>query len=192
MGSTLPPYKPISMSTLRQFSSWLLIALWAQPIRAYTIFEPECTEPTESVNFVSTPSSRGTLEILWSSLFAIFACTWTIQHPNVPEQHDGRFPGWKGNLRWGLRRALESLKLAVITVLAPEFMIVVAWCDFLTARSVRSSLTKFAEEDGVFWTLTHSHHAAMGGFVVRVKGPEDSSGFGRPYHLTGPDLCYLR
>lgn len=37
---------------------------------------------------MSSPDSRGTLDILWSSLFTIIACTWTIQHLNIPEQRN--------------------------------------------------------------------------------------------------------
>ncbi|KAK0648539.1 hypothetical protein B0T16DRAFT_308773, partial [Cercophora newfieldiana] len=160
---------------------------------AYTVFEPECTTLKEPVNFVSTPNSRGTLEILWSSLFTIFACTWTIQHPNVPEQRYGRYPGWWGDFRWGLRHAIESLKLAVATILAPELVIYFAWSDFTAARSVCKKLEALAKQDGVPWTRTHGHFAVMGGFVVRIKKPaDDDAKHQPPYHLTGPDLCYLR
>ncbi|KAK4442612.1 hypothetical protein QBC34DRAFT_363466 [Podospora aff. communis PSN243] len=171
---------------------WLVIAVCART-QAYTVFQPTCTSPTEPVNFVSAPNSRGTLEILWSSLFTIFACTWTIQHPNVPEQRDGRFPSWTGDIRWGLRHAIESLKLAVATVLAPEIVIFVAWCDYCAARWVCSKLERFAKDDGVPWTMAHGHYATMGGFVIRVKEKrEQAPGSNRPYHLTGADLCYLR
>ncbi|KAK0611334.1 hypothetical protein B0T14DRAFT_530172 [Immersiella caudata] len=171
---------------------WLIIAVCART-QGYTVFQPTCSAPTEPVNFVSAPNSRGTLEILWSSLFTIFACTWTIQHPNVPEQRDGQFPGWKGDIRWGLRHAIESLKLAVATILAPEIVIFVAWCDICAARYVCSKLDRFAKDDGVPWTMAHSHYATMGGFVIRVKKRlENGPGSGQPYHLTGPDLCYLR
>jgi len=171
---------------------WLVIALCART-EGYTVFEPTCSAPTEPVNFVSAPNSRGTLEILWSSLFTIFACTWTIQHPNVPEQRDGRFPGWKGDIRWGLRRAIESLKLAVATILAPEIVICIAWCDLYAARHVCSKLDNFAKDDGVPWTMAHGHYATMGGFVIRVKKTsENNLGSSQPYHLTSTDFCYLR
>ncbi|KAK0712179.1 hypothetical protein B0T21DRAFT_415750 [Apiosordaria backusii] len=74
---------------------------------AYTTFQPACTTPTDPVNFVSSPDSHGSLEILWTSLLTIFACTWAIHHPNVPEQRDGRDPGWKGDFRWGLKRGFK-------------------------------------------------------------------------------------
>src|ERR1700735_4825876 len=86
---------------------------------AYTKFDPMCSVPAEHVNFVSSPNSRGTLDILWSSLFMIIACTWTIQHLNVPEQRNGRDPGWVGDLKWKLKGFLQSAKWMVITMLAP-------------------------------------------------------------------------
>ena len=179
--------------SLPRFAPWLIINLWVRAIAAYTVFEPECTQLKEPANFVSSPNSRGTLEILWSSLFTIFACTWTIQHPNVPEQRDGRFPGWWGDLCWGLRHAVEALKLAITTILVPEIVICIAWCDRAAARDVCSRLKQLAEEDNVPWTTTHGHYAVMGGFIIRIKKPvNDDPTYRAPYHLTGRNLCYLR
>ncbi|KAL7932133.1 hypothetical protein V8C35DRAFT_103065 [Trichoderma chlorosporum] len=56
--------------------------------QAYTVFETNCSAPARVLNYVSSPNTRGTLDILWSSLFTIFACTWTLQHPNVPKQRN--------------------------------------------------------------------------------------------------------
>ncbi len=47
-----------------------------------------CTLPPTTPNFVSEPDFRGTLGTLWRCLFTILACTWTIQHLNIPEQRD--------------------------------------------------------------------------------------------------------
>jgi hypothetical protein len=66
----------------------LLFLCLATGSHAYTRFDTTCTLPTGLVNFVSSPDSRGTLDILWSCLFTIVACTWTIQHLNIPEQRD--------------------------------------------------------------------------------------------------------
>jgi hypothetical protein len=72
-------------------------------LHEHTTFTPNCTSPDQLVNFVVSPEGRGTLDMLWSSLFTIIACTWTILHLNVPEQQDSRDPGWKGDLKWGLK-----------------------------------------------------------------------------------------
>lgn len=123
-------------------------------------------------NFFSTPSSRGTLEILWSSLFTIFACTWTIQHLNVPEQRNVCEPGWRGSVKWYTRKFGTSAKWMMITTIAPEVVIGIACYDLLSAKIIYRVLQTFALEDDVPWTLTHSYFANMGGFVMQSGVPE--------------------
>ncbi|KAK0648162.1 hypothetical protein B0T16DRAFT_407809 [Cercophora newfieldiana] len=175
--------------TLAYALPWWLAA--AVGVQAYTSFDPVCTRPADSVNFVSSPDARGTMEILWSSLFTIVACTWTIHHPNVPEQRDGRDPGFLGDLRWGLWSALESAKLALVTILTPELIISVAWDQRRIAKKVMHELKERADRDGVPWTLVHGHYVAMGGFVLRSNALECGRG-GKPYHLTADDVILLR
>jgi hypothetical protein len=118
-------------------------------------------------NFVSSPSSRGTMEILWSSLFTIFACTWTVQHPNVPEQRAACKPGWRGSLKWHTKRFYTGAKWMMVTMIAPELVIGQACYELLAAKTILRDLQLFASEDDVPWTLTHSYYANMGGFVIQ-------------------------
>jgi hypothetical protein len=53
---------------------------------ASKIFQPNCSTIPAGTNFVYSPDIRGTQNILWSCIFTIIACTWTIQHLNVPRQ----------------------------------------------------------------------------------------------------------
>jgi hypothetical protein len=78
----------------------LLFLFLATGSHAYTRFDTTCTLPTVLVNFVSSPDSRGTLDILCSCLFTIIACTWTIQHLNIPEQ--------RNNLKKKIKRRRET------------------------------------------------------------------------------------
>lgn len=55
------------------------------------------------------PSRRGALAILESCIFTIVACTWSIQHLNVPAPHD-----------WPSDQILRKIGAAVGTVLLPE------------------------------------------------------------------------
>ena len=126
-------------------------------------------------NFVSSPSSRGTMEILWSSLFTIFACTWTVQHPNVPEQRAACKPGWRGSLKWHTKRFYTGAKWMMVTMIAPELVIGQACYELLAAKTILRDLQLFASEDDVPWTLTHSYYANMGGFVIQ-------SGIQEPLH----------
>jgi hypothetical protein len=56
----------------------LLFLFLATGSHAYIRFNTSCTVLTVLINFVSSPDSRGTLDILWSCLFTIITCTWTI------------------------------------------------------------------------------------------------------------------
>jgi hypothetical protein len=136
-------------------------------VQAYTVFNPTCSTPEKPANFVGSPDSRGTLDILWSCLFTIFACTWSVQHLNVPEQREGRDPGWRGDFWWMLKGIWSKSKWMITTVIAPEFTLAYAAGGLAAARTQQQSMRPFAEEDGVEWTLTHSMFANMGGFVIR-------------------------
>src|SRR5580704_12200330 len=113
------------MAPSRRWDGGTILFLVASA-EAYTKFDPTCSLPDKTVNFVSSADSRGTLDILWSSLFTIIACTWTIQHLNVPEQRNGRNPGWVGSLKWRLSRFLQSTKWMIITMIAPELIMALA------------------------------------------------------------------
>lgn len=72
----------------------------------------------------SGSDSRGTWAIVSNCLATIFACTWSIQHLNVP----GR-PAVDG--KWA--RRLRSCKWMVINILFPEFMVIQAVLEFIMA-----------------------------------------------------------
>jgi hypothetical protein len=105
--------------------------------------------------------------VKWSCLFTIIACTWTIQHLNVPEQREGRNPGWLSDIKWQLKHIWRTTKWMLATMVAPEILLGKAWCDLDCARSELDRMKEFAAEDGVPWTLTHSLFANMGGFAIR-------------------------
>ena len=175
--------------------SLLLFAVVAQ---GYETFHIQCTSPSTTVNFVSSADKRGTTDILFSCLFTIIACTWTVQHLNVPEQREGRDPGWLGDIKWASKRAWTSTKWMLLTVLAPELLLALSLADIRAVDSTIAKFRKFAAEDGVPWTRVHSHFANMGGFVFRVGGdttePSDapSVSYSNPYHLVASDILALR
>ena len=107
------------------------------------------------------------MDILWSCLFTIIACTWTVQHLNIPEQREGRDPGRLGDIKWQLKSTWSSTKWMLATVLAPEILVGKAWADLKHAKYDLAELQKFAEIDEIPWSLTHSLFANMGGFVIR-------------------------
>ncbi|KAH6603486.1 hypothetical protein Trco_008261 [Trichoderma cornu-damae] len=170
------------MKLLRRFSRPLLFCL-IPLVKAYTVFETTCSAPAAPANYVSSPNTRGTLDIIWSSLFTIIACTWTLQHPNIPEQRNGRDKGHLGDAKWALRAFYRGAARMACTVIAPELIIGAAFGDLLAARQSREEMKGYAEEDGVTWSLIHGYYANMGGFIIRSKpGGGGGGGGGKAYH----------
>jgi len=133
------------MSSLRKHGVLLLLS----PLSvagAFTAFQPICTAPPEGVSFVVIPNSRGTLEIIWGCVFAIFACTWTVHHPNVPHQRRKGPRRYSENFRLDLRDFWEATKLALYTVIAPEAIVAVACSELLSAYWIRGEVERIAEK----------------------------------------------
>ncbi|KAI9863216.1 MAG: hypothetical protein M1813_004036 [Trichoglossum hirsutum] len=128
-------------------------------------FKVNCPSPPSHANFVSSPNIRGTLDILWSSLATLFLCTWAVQSLNVPPQVRSRTSTQKQlrNLKLVWRKAVWML----VTVLAPEYLVAKALAERLSASWSCEKLRRWAEEDEVEWTITHSYFSDMGGFVIR-------------------------
>jgi hypothetical protein len=120
------------------------------------------------MNFVSSPNTRGTLDILWSCLFTIIACTWTIQHLNVPEQpsFDPQDVPWHQVLRWNLNGVWRSIKWMLVTIIAPEYILGKSLADLYAAYQSKKEMQTYAIEDGVEWGLTQAFFANMGGFIL--------------------------
>lgn len=180
-----------------QISLFCLISV----ARGYLVFETTCSKPPSGVNFVSSPNFRGTLDILWSSLFTIFACTWTLQHPNVPEQRHGyrhnfngmnQTSGWKENVAWKLKHFLRATNAFILTIIAPEIIIGVAYNVRLQAREDHPIFLRLASQDRVRWSLTHTYYANMGGFVIEKDEGGENGGEYNLHHLSGRDLIKLR
>ncbi|KAL7925691.1 hypothetical protein ACQKWADRAFT_198059 [Trichoderma austrokoningii] len=168
---------------------------------AYSVFETTCSKPPNGVNYVSSPNFRGTLDILWSSLFTIFACTWTLQHPNVPEQCHGyrhnhnnvnQVSRWKESVRWKLKHFLKAANAFILTILAPEIIIGVAYNIRLQAHEDHPILLRLADQDRVRWSLTHTYYANMGGFVLVKEERGENVDEYNLHHLSGRNLIKLR
>ncbi|PNP50196.1 hypothetical protein THARTR1_09185 [Trichoderma harzianum] len=77
------------------------------------------------------------------------------------------------------------------TIIAPELIMMAACANWLEARENHRQMQKYAEQDGVAWSLSHSYFANMGGFIVRGK-PTQSQRHHDPYHLNGTCVYLLR
>jgi len=151
----------------------LIISIFlARPVQGYTKFSPNCSTPTTStINFVATPNARGTLDILWSCLFTIFACTWTVLHLNVPEQRDDQnvTPNWKVDFKRKVKGFLHTLQWCIIMILAPEVLLAKYWTESAWVNADHKTIEGLAKKDGVPWTKTHTFFANIGGFAVKGR-----------------------
>ncbi|KAH0533937.1 hypothetical protein FGG08_007446 [Glutinoglossum americanum] len=151
-----------------------ILSFLISTIHAYSKFLITCTTPPDQINYVSSPNTRGTLDILWSCFFTIIACTWTIQHLNVPEQRNTRDSGWKQDLKWAIKSQWRNIKWMLAAMLAPEYILGKAFADLYAAIRSKKDMEEFAHVDRVEWGLTHAFFANMGGFVLCEKGIERS------------------
>lgn len=139
-------------------------------------FYPNCTLPAHDVSYVGSSNVRSTLDILWTSLATIIACTYSVLHLNVPEQRDGRDPGWKGDIQWGTRRLLTSVKWTIITILGPEYLLAKSWTELRNAKRQLQLLRSSLPRRNNTWSLTHMLFADMGGFVLRYRNGDSHAG----------------
>ncbi|GAQ44603.1 hypothetical protein AtubIFM61612_007691 [Aspergillus tubingensis] len=155
----------------------ILLLLLASNVQAFSTFHTNCTLPPQHTSFVSAPNTRGTLQILWSSLFTILACTWTVLHLNVPEYvPKPEIKDFKKWLKWMVDKYQHPTKWFLLTVLAPEISFAKYWDDQVRGHSL------FYHYETVFrkknWTRTHVLFANMGGFALRCTPDSEEGGPG--------------
>ncbi|RAK81161.1 uncharacterized protein BO72DRAFT_455623 [Aspergillus fijiensis CBS 313.89] len=148
---------------------FLILSLFCCYAHALIKFDTNCTLPAETVNHVSAPNTRGTLTILWANLLRIILCTWTVQHPDIPRPRENSKPGFNGKIQYWSHQYTHQLVWFVITIIAPEVLLAKHGYDLWEAKRNLHGLQARAQEDGVEWTITHSLHANMGGFLMRVN-----------------------
>jgi hypothetical protein len=136
-------------------------------------FTPTCSLPPEHIKFTSTPNVRGTLDIVWTCFSILLLCTWSVQHLNIQPQVKARTAGQYFRLTVFLVK--RKAKWMLLTLIAPEILIGLALSQFVAARHGQNTMQEFAREDGVEWTLEHSHFADMGGFVISFPDAGDST-----------------
>lgn len=116
------------------------------------------TTPGGKHGWVSQPDGRGTSDILLSSLFTVFICTWVSLHLNVPAEHENYWAQFRRKCRWMIQ-----------AIMAPEFVI-----GFATGQKVEAkrSMEKFKalKFEHPEWTIRHGFYANMGGFHLKTAG----------------------
>lgn len=128
------------------------------------------TTDTRREGWVSQPNGRGTFDILWSCLFTVFLCTWTVLHLNIKARHETYWHQFRRKLRWMLQ-----------AIIGPEFVLA-----FATGQKVEAwrSVDSFKKAGYTKWTSRHGFYANMGGFHLQTP-----DGFCFP--INAKQLLYL-
>jgi len=111
--------------------------------------------------WVSSPNSRGTLDIIWSSLFTIFLSTWTALHLNVPSPRDGF-----------LKIAFRKFKWMLLTALMPEITVMFALAQWIQAKKTARFLKdELGCQD---WGISQGFYVEMGGLSTETQIKTDT------------------
>ncbi|UKZ58785.1 uncharacterized protein TrAtP1_000108 [Trichoderma atroviride] len=94
----------------------------------------------EEVGWQSGSCYRGTWNIVSTCLSTIIACTWSIQHLNIPATDDS---GWVKNKR--------KMKWMIITVLFPELVLIHAMFEFHMAWTALRSMGEGQKSACIEW-----------------------------------------
>ena len=84
-----------------------------------------------TVSWHEEPKFRGTFSILTSCLSTLFISTWSALHLDIPDSEQS-----------GFMRFLDKIGWLFIGLLAPEYLLLLAFNQYLAARA----LTKFAQK----------------------------------------------
>ena len=110
--------------------------------------------------FVTADCGRGTIDILWSCLTAIFLSIWTVIHLPVPcfdiERPD----------KFRKKVVRSRVGASLVALLGPEFMLFMALVETAGAYTAKRKLQKLS----IDVNLTHGFFLAMGGFCLRAPG----------------------
>ncbi|RCI13172.1 hypothetical protein L249_0400 [Ophiocordyceps polyrhachis-furcata BCC 54312] len=128
------------------------------------MFSPNCTLPSASSGFVTAPSIRGTMNIVYTCAGILIICTWNVLHLNIPTQSTPRH-----GIQRFMRSALRLLP-KIANLVAPELILSKAWSEYLSVRSMQHDFEHYAKIDDVEWTHKHTHLANMGGFTIFFQG----------------------
>ncbi|KAH0424947.1 hypothetical protein CcaCcLH18_11267 [Colletotrichum camelliae] len=85
--------------------------------------------------WVMSPTVRGTLDIVLTSVVTLLACIWSVLHLNIPAD-TGRYSAFLNKLPW-----------VFIALLFPDTVIAVAIGEFLEAYSLRKALAQMRSEE---------------------------------------------
>ena len=176
--------------------TWLLLASFTIPLFPLIAFSgyytspvwydsPVTTSPGPHAGCLALVRSVGgdNYEILRSCLLVILLWVLTVLHLDDTEML--HFPKFRSSFQKYWKRDLWSVEM-IFTI--PMINVIDA---VLSGRELRD----YAQVDGVRWTLTHTRHAAMGGFAVQPPVTVTNKAFGGhqgPISLSPRELLQAR
>ncbi|OTA57157.1 hypothetical protein K449DRAFT_386465 [Hypoxylon sp. EC38] len=120
----------------------------------------QITGPTESVGWVNEAEFRGTLELVWTCVFTLFACLWASLHLNIPGPDDTE-----------CTKYLRKLKWTFLAATFPEVVVSVAFVNWWDTRRDVAMM----KEHGFNWDKKLCAFVRMGGVWLRGKPGSESA-----------------
>ncbi|KAK5004486.1 hypothetical protein LTR28_008843, partial [Elasticomyces elasticus] len=147
----------------------LIFSALVQPASSFPSIRPDTTYTTTSLatatrdksdgavvqGWTPQPNGRGTIDIIWSCVFTIFLCSWSVLCINVPAPQDSPWCTFR-----------RKFYLTGLGILGPEFILQTAIGQWASARR---SVKDFASSGYSGWTMKHAFFADMGGFVLHPR-----------------------
>lgn len=119
--------------------------------------EPNNTNSIHTQGWTPEPNGRGTMSILWTCLFTVFLCTWTVVHPSV------RWATWK-----------RKILLLLGALLVPEALVAFALEELVQVWSLGKKIKELKLEGWEKWTWEHGFFTYMHGWVVEETAGESA------------------
>ena len=109
-------------------------------------------ESPSKVGWTDQPNGRGTLDIIWTSIFTMFLCSWSVLYLNVSGPCDSTVDIF-----------VRKLWNTLLCLLGPEFSMLTALGQW---QSASESVIEFQNSGYQGWTIVHAFFADMGGFIL--------------------------
>ena len=113
------------------YTSFIITSLFLVECAAENTIEGSKNDTNAPVGWQDSPSRRGTVNIIESCLLTILACTYSIQHPNIPAPNEGL---------WLMRS--RKVKWMLLTICFPEFPLVQAIDEWRAAHRSMAEMKK--------------------------------------------------
>ncbi|PVG00178.1 hypothetical protein CPB86DRAFT_229568 [Serendipita vermifera] len=126
---------------------------------------PRATQTCDDIN-----DCRKLIDIIWSCLTTIFACTWLTLHPNIPPPLiDDKNLDFLQKCFLAVKRFLRHrLPPFLVALIAPEWILARA----MQQRAIAGEISK---QGGPGWTTAHGFFVSMGGFHAFVREQADGA-----------------